>query len=53
MILSVIDKIYQFFEYNFLSGKQSDQQQKISKSTISEQPGQRQQNQNFRSWIKG
>ena len=25
MILSVIDRIYQFFEYKFLSGKESDQ----------------------------
>ena len=25
MILSVIDRIYQFFEYKFLSGEQSDE----------------------------
>ena len=25
MILSVIDKIYKFFEYNFLQGEQSDE----------------------------
>ena len=25
MILSVIDRIYQFFEYNFLPGEQSDE----------------------------
>ena len=59
MILSVIDGIYQFFEYTFLLDKQSDQQQKINESTTSEdqqqqpdqQPDQQQQNQNLRSWV--
>ena len=51
MILSVTDKIYQLFEYKFLSDKQSDQQQKIDESTISEQLDQWQQNQDLRSWI--
>ena len=46
MILSVIDRIYQF-----LLDKQSDQQQKISESTIFEQPNQRQQIQNLRSQV--
>ena len=44
MILSVIGRIYQF-----LLDKQSDQQQKISESTIFEQPNQWQQIQNLRS----
>ena len=51
MILSVIDGIYQFFEYKFLSDKQSDQQQKINESTTSEQPDQQRENQNLRSWV--
>ena len=51
MILSVTDKIYQLFECKFLSDKQSDQQQKIDESTISEQLDQWQQNQDLRSWI--
>ena len=36
-------------DYQFLLDKQSDQQQKISESTIFEQPNQRQQIQNLRS----
>ena len=51
MILSVTDGIYQFFEYKFLSDKQSDQQQKINESTTSEQPDQQRENQNLRSWV--
>ena len=53
MILSVIDGIYQFFEYKFLSDKQSNEQQKINESTTSEQPLIRyqQENQNLRSWL--
>ena len=51
MILSVIDGIYQFFEYKFLSDKQSDQQQKVNESTTSEQPDQQRENQNLRSWV--
>ena len=46
MILSVIGRTYQF-----LLDKQSDQQQKISESTIFEQPNQRQQIQNLRSQV--
>ena len=43
MILSVIDRIYQFFEYKFFSkpDKQSDQQQ----------PGQQEQNQDLTLWV--
>ena len=51
MTLSVIDGIYQFFEYKFLSDKQSDQQQKINESTTSEKPDQQRENQNLRSWV--
>ena len=51
MILSVIDGIYQFFEYKFLSDRQSDQYQKINESTTSEQPDQQRENQNLRSWV--
>ena len=43
MILSVIDRICQFFEYKFFSkpDKQSDQQQ----------PGQQEQNQDLTLWV--
>ena len=43
MILSVIDRIYQFFEYKFFSkpDKQSDQQQ----------PAQQEQNQDLTLWV--
>ena len=44
IILSVIERIYEIFEYKFLSDKPSDQQQQLDQQ-------QQQQNQNLRLWV--